>query len=364
MKNPKNGFSRKDLLASVGALTMAGFLDPATAMAAAVTPAAETPAPPVGVHPDTVSSKQLVYSLEQAYGKDVGLRRNHTKGIGVSGFFVGTPEAAEYSRSPLFSGNKIEVVGRFSIAGGDLHASDKEKSPRGLGMQFRLPDGSLQHMTMLHTPMFFAAVPRTFYDKFIALTPDPATGKPNPAQYKAWAASHPDATAQNTFLAENNPPVSYANSAFYSIHTFKFINRDNEITMVRWRFVPQDGQKQLTDAELKSFSENFYEAALIRRMKQGPANWDMIVTIGEPGDPVEDPTVLWPANRKEFKAGTLTLTSATRERDAGSYFINFDPLVMGDGIAATNDPILLARSAAYGVSYSKRLRERKTSALE
>jgi catalase len=35
--------------------------------------------------------------------------------------------------------------------------------------------------------------------------------------------------------------------------------------------------------------------------------------------------------------------------------VNFDPLVMADGIAATNDPVLQFRSAAYAVSFGKRL---------
>jgi len=39
-----------------------------------------------------------------------------------------------------------------------------------------MPDGGLHHMTMIHTPMFFAAVPQTFLDKFIALAVDPAAG--------------------------------------------------------------------------------------------------------------------------------------------------------------------------------------------
>jgi catalase len=34
--------------------------------------------------------------------------------------------------------------------------------------------------------------------------------------------------------------------------------------------------------------------------------------------------------------------------------INFDPLVMADGIAPSTDPILLFRSPAYAVSFAKR----------
>jgi len=63
----------------------------------------------------------------------------------------------------------------------------------------------------------------------------------------------------------------------------------------------------------------------------------MILTIGEPGDPEMNPTILWPKTRKEVNAGTLTITSATPSAEAGSYKINYDPLVMADGIAPTDD---------------------------
>src|SRR5713226_2315780 len=182
------------------------------------------------------TSEEVVTALEGAYGVHPGERRNHTKGTCAVGTFVGTPEAAAYSRSALFSGQPVAVVARFSLAGGDPHARDADRSPRGMALEFRLPNDSLQHMTMINTPMFFAAMPRTFLDKMLALKPDPATGKPDPQALKAFAASHPDNLGQAKFLADNNPPKSYANSAYYGIHTFKFVNRDNKITLVRWRF--------------------------------------------------------------------------------------------------------------------------------
>src|ERR1700724_4894325 len=134
-------------------------------------------------------------------------------------------------------------------------------------------------------------------------------------------------------------------------------NRDNKVTMVRWRFVPQDGEKQLSDAEQKSMPRDFLEKAFIDRTHQGPVRWDMLVTIGQPGDSEDDPTILWPNDRKEVRAGTLTLSSAMPDPKAGSYKINFDPLMMADGIEATNDPILLFRSPSYAVSHTRRLRD-------
>lgn len=304
---------------------------------------------------DEVTADQVVTAIEGTFGVTPGERRNHTKGTCAQGEFVGSPEAAAYSKSGLFSGKSIPVIARFSLAGGNPKAPDTAKSARGMALQFKLSDGGLQHMTMLNTPIFGAMQPRTFLDLMVATKPDPATGKPDPEKIKAFKASHPDNLAQTEYLANNNPPASYANSAFFGIHTFKFINRENKTTLVRWRFVPQDGVKRLTDDELKSAPANFLEQALINRAKQGPARWDMMVSIGEPGDPEDNPTLAWPESRRQIKAGTLTISSAMPQKGAECEKINFDPLVMGDGIAPTNDPILLFRSPAYAFSFAKRL---------
>jgi len=303
-----------------------------------------------------VTADEVVTALEGAYGVHPGERRNHTKGTCALGSFVGTPEASVYSRSPLFSGRPVPVVARFSLAGGNPKARDAEKSPRGMALEFRLPNGSLQHMTMLNTPMFFAAMPRTFLDKMLALKPDPATGTPDPQALKAFEASHPDNSGQAAFLTDHNPPTSYANSAYYGIHTFKFVNRDDDVTLVRWRFVPRDGEKQLSNAELASVPNDFLEQALINRALQGPVQWDMLLTIGKSGDPEDDPTVLWPDERQELRAGTLTIASAMAQTGAACERINYDPLVMSDGIAATSDPVLLFRSPSYRASYIRRER--------
>jgi catalase len=112
-----------------------------------------------------------------------------------------------------------------------------------------------------------------------------------------------------------------------------------------------------TDAQVGEDRHDFLEAAFRDRVKQGPIRWHMIVTIGEPGDSEDDPTVLWPAGRREIKAGTLTLTSYAPDQAAGSYGINYDPMVMADGIGPTDDPILSFRSSSYAVSHSRRLTE-------
>jgi catalase len=312
---------------------------------------------PLGIAAEAeVTPDHVVGAIEDVFGVMPGQRRNHIKGTCAAGEFVGVPKAADvYSRSALFSGKPVPVVARFSLAGGNPKIPDIAKNPRGMALEFSLPKGESQHMTMLNTPIFGAAQPRTFYDLMVAMKPDPATGKPDPEKMKAFKASHPDNLAQADFLANNNPPVSYANSAYFGIHTFKFVDRANKTTLVRWRFVPQDGEKRLTDSELKSMPPNFLEQALIERTKKGPLRWDMVISLGKPGDAVDDPTLAWPANRKEVKVGTLTISSAMPQQGAACEKINFDPLVMSDGIEPTNDPILQFRSPAYATSFAKRM---------
>lgn len=297
----------------------------------------------------------MVSAIEGVFGVTKGERRNHIKGTCALGEFVGSKEAAVYSRSELFSGKQVPVVARFSVTGGNPKVPDTVKNVRGMALQFQLRSGGLHQMAMLNTPMFGAASPQTFLDLMLVLQPDPATGKPDPEKMKAFKASHPDNLAQSQYLAANNPPVSYANSGYWGIHTFKFIDKGNKTTLVRWRFVPQDGEKRLNDEELKTAGANFLEPALVARAQQGPVRWDMLVTIGQPGDPEDNPTLSWPEGRKEINAGTLSISAAMPQKGGACEAINYDPLVMVDGIAPTDDPVLKFRSPAYAVSFGKRL---------
>src|ERR1700756_2626677 len=257
--------SRRSLLAGVGGVSLGAAVN---ALQPRQASAGEAPLPVAAEGGQELTAVAVNDALEGAYGRHEGKRRNHTKGFGAVGYFVGTREAAELSRSGLFAGDRIEVIARFSVAGGDPSASDSERSPRGMGLEFRLRNGALHHMTMINTPMFFARTPSTFLDKFLALAKDAQTGKADPSKLTAFIKEHPDNAAQFHFLHTNNPPASYANSAFYGIHTFRFVDHAGKTTNVRWRFIPEDGERALTDAQLAQKPSDFLEAAFRDRVKE------------------------------------------------------------------------------------------------
>jgi catalase len=304
----------------------------------------------------SVTAPQMIDAFEGTFGVHPGQRRNHIKGTCAVGEFIGTRDATALSRSKLFAGATIPVVARFSLGGGNPDVPDAAPAPRGMALEFHLPGGGLQHITMINVPIFAASSPGSFRDAIIAAKPDPKTGKPDPEKLRAYAASHPDAMALTQLASHHTPTANYYETTFFSVHTFKFIDAKGVEHLVRWRFVPRDGTRELTADEIKAAPHDFLEKDLIERAAKAPVIWDMIVYVGEPGDPQDNPTLAWPETRKHFTAGTLSITQATpQQKGVACEPINFDPLVMADGIAPTNDPILLFRSPAYGVSFGKRL---------
>jgi catalase len=303
-----------------------------------------------------VTAPQMIDAFEGTFGAHAGQRRNHIKGTCAAGEFIGSSDAAALSRSALFSGKVISVIARFSVGGGNPEVLDAAPAPRGMALEFHLPGAALQHITMINTPIFAAASPASFRDALVAAKPDPKTGKPDPEKLKAYFATHPDAMALRDLSSHHTPTANFYQTTYFSVHTFKFIDAKGAEHPVRWRFVPRDGTKELTPEEMKAAPRDFLEKNLVERTRKAPAVWDMIVYVGEPGDPQDNPTLAWPETRKHFTAGTLRITSAApQQKGMACEPINFDPLVMADGIAPTNDPVLRFRSPAYAVSFAKRL---------
>ena len=313
------------------------------------------PMPALGVPDTSVTAPQMIDAFEGTFGAHAGQRRNHIKGTCAAGEFIGTRDAATLSRSVLFSGKAVPVIARFSLGGGNPNVPDAAPAPRGMALEFHLPGGALQHITMINVPIFGATTPASFRDAIVAAKPDPKTGQPDPEKLNAYAATHPDAMALTQLSSHHTPTANYYQTTYFSIHTFKFIDAKGTEHPVRWRFIPRDGTKEMTAAEMAAAPHDFLEKNLIERTAKWPAGWDMRVYVGEPGDPEDNPTLAWPETRKHFTAGTLTITHATPQaKGTACEPINFDPLVMADGIAPTNDPILLFRSPAYAISFVKR----------
>ena len=296
---------------------------------------------------DPLITDQIINRFEDTFDAHPGQAASHANTLCVQGGFVGTPAASALSRSGLFGGEAVPVVAQFSVIGGNAGG----RGALEMALEFRLPDGGLQHMAVLNTPVFVAAQPLTFNEMIEAVKLDPRTGQPDRGRLRAFLESHPDAFAQRNFRAATDPTPNYADSAYFSIHTFRFIDTDGRTHFVRWRFIPLDGEKSTTPSRVTRTNGNLIAERLMEQLRRGPVRWDMIVFVGEPDDTTDNASIAWPESRRHFKAGTLRITGATPESATDCQKARFDPLILTDGIALADDPVLLFRSPTYARAF-------------
>jgi len=305
--------------------------------------------------PARIGGGTIADALEGANGKVFpGFRRAHAKGLCVTGRFEANGAGGEISRAALFPKGVVPVIGRFSTGGGNPAATDGRNVFHALGLRFALPDGEEWRMAIDHTPIFIVSNPADFLALQRASVPDPATGKPDPERMKAFAAAHPETQAFLDYMKTAPLPASFANGTYYSINAFRFIDAQGRSRLVRWQFEPEAPFAALDKATLDKRPKDFLFHDLLARVKQGPLRWHMVVVLANPGDRSDNATVRWTGPHRTIDVGTLVLDHAATEVAGNCRDYNYDPLILPRGVAASDDPILAARSAAYSASFRRR----------
>ncbi|QRE76742.1 catalase family peroxidase [Methylobacterium aquaticum] len=311
--------------------------------------------------PGALTPARIVDRFEQVNGPHPGFRRNHAKGLCVSGSFAANGTGARLSKASLFAAGRVTPVeGRVALAGGQPYAADAEAIVRSLALRFRLPDGEEWRTGMNNIPVFPVRTPEAFYDQLLAAKPDPATGKPDPERLKAFFAAHPESAKAAALIKARTITSGFADSTYWGLNAFRFVAADGRATPVRWAVVPERASAPETAAQAARTDRNFLFDDVAAQLRQGPLRWHLVATLGRPDDPVADATLPWPSNRESVDLGTLTLTGAAPEAEGNCRDVNFDPLVLPDGIAPSDDPLLSARSAAYARSFTRRAGEEKS----
>jgi catalase len=310
--------------------------------------------------PRTLSPASMIDTFEKVDGLHPGFRRNHAKGVGAGGYFESNGRGVELSKAAVFPAGRVPVIGRFAFAGGQPFVADSPHIVRSLALLFRLPDGEEWRMAMINLPVFPVNTIEAFHEQLLASAPDPATGKPDPVKMKTFLAAHPETVRAMQLIRDYPVSSGFDNSAYYALNAFFFISAHGAVKPVRWAVVPVQPFEPIGPAHAGTSDKNYLFDALIASIHRGPLQWRLIVTVGQPGDPTSDPTTPWPPDRRQIDVGTLTIDRIESEDSSPARDVNFDPLVLPNGMAASDDPLLSARSAAYSQSFTRREGERKT----
>jgi catalase len=311
------------------------------------------------VSADEINNKSVVEQIVDAQttlakGPYKGLRVNHNKGIVVTGSFTPSASAASITKAAHLQNTPSKVTVRFSNAGGvpTIEDTNPNANPRGIAIRFELPDGAITDIVSLSINAFPVSTPEAFLEFLnarIATKPD----SPKPTPVEKMVAATP---SLQKFIAIPKPfPVSFATHNYFGINAFEFTNSQGEKNYVRYQIVPVNGQELLSADEVAKATPNYLFEELPQRLKKGEAKFRLLAQIAAKDDVVNDPTVIWPNDRKLIELGVISLETPVADNVAAEKALAFNPLILLDGIAPSDDPVLLARPGAYAVSVGRKL---------
>ena len=292
--------------------------------------------------------EQLVAAFDKIFkGPYAGARAIHAKGIVCTGTFSPGPDAVWFSAAPHFRpGLVIPVVVRFSAFSGVPSQSDKGPgaNPVGMAIKFLLPDDVDTDIVAHAYDGFPVGTPEDF------LTYLDVMSKESKVEREAFLDEHP---AARRFVDDPKPtPTSYATAAYFGVHAFRFSNSSAISHFGRYRIRPLAKEQYLTDVEMTKIGPDYLHDELVQRLKKkDPIRFRLSVQVAEQTDNVTDGSVSWPSGRTEVTLGTISLTGIDEKRDSQMFF---SPMNLVPGIAASGDPLLLARTRAYYPSFQRR----------
>jgi catalase len=303
------------------------------------------------ISPDRLSHEKVLAGLSPPGGPAPGHRRNHAKGICFTGTFEANGAGTALSRASLLSTGSYPVIGRFNLGTADISEPDAKPRARGLSLQILGPDGSEWRTAMITAPFFPVSTPEAFY----ALLQ--ASRSKEPGAMRAFAAAHPEIARFGAWAASAPWTGSYAEERYNSLNAFIFTDAQGQDHAVRWSMRPQAQPVPVPPDQLATRPPDFLDEEIKARLAAGPLRWTMEVTVAEPGDPVADPSQVWPESRRTVDVATLTIQALQDEADGPCRDVNYDPTVLPRGMSVSIDPFPAARSSAYALSYRRRAAE-------
>jgi catalase len=297
--------------------------------------------------------EQIVDAAHDVFGAHPRTRALHAKGTWCEGTFTASPEAGTLSRAAHFAGEPVPALIRFSNASGDPGSHDAERDGRGMAVKLRTEAGETDVLATM-TPAFVSRTPEDFLELMRLRKPDPETGEPDMERLGAYLGEHQEAMPSIQGVLGVEPPASFATIPYYTPHAFRLVDGDGNGTWVRYRWRPEAGEERLPDDEARARGRDYLREELVERLAAAPAAFELLLQVAADGDPLEDPTAVWPDDRELVSGGRLEITAAVDDPEADGDLVVFDPTRVIDGIEMPDDPVLHARPKAYSVSIERR----------
>lgn len=299
---------------------------------------------------ENIMARQLIDKLYEGIPQEIkGHRVNHAKGIVLSGTFTPTKQAKQISTAPHFA-TTTPIIVRLSNSTGipDIEDQNPKASPRGIAIRFKLRNQQITDLIGHSVEGFPVDTPEEFI-KFLSIA-NQASNKPD--QFSEYVETH--LASKRFFSLLGRTPQSFATTAFYPLHAFKFINKDKTITIGRYIIQPVQGVHYLNEEQAKAKDKNFLSLELRDQLKKAPVQYRLLLQIANPTDDLMHISQPWHGEHKIIDLGRISLTDVLDNQIIADQSLIFDPTRLSSGIESVKDPMFEIRSPAYQLSKIRR----------
>ena len=285
----------------------------------------------------------------------------HARGAGAFGEFVASADFSDVTAADFLStaGKKTPLFVRFSTVTHQQGSPESYRDPRGFAVKFYTEQGNYD-LVGNNLPVFFIRDAIKFPDMVHAFKPSPITnGASDANRVFDFFSNLPESTHMLTWLfSDYGIPANYRQMEGNGVHAYKWVNANGEVTYVKYKWVPQQEVKNLTQEEANKIQSTAIEHATLdlrNEIEKGNfPKWDLYVQMLKREDfdkldfnPV-DVTKVWPESvAKLVKVGTMTLNENPTNYFQQVEQAAFSPGTLVPGIEASEDKLLQGRLFSY-----------------
>ncbi|MER8827734.1 catalase [Mesorhizobium sp. M0938] len=296
----------------------------------------------------------------------------HARGYGAHGYFETYESLAKYTRADIFqrAGEKTPVFVRFSTVAGNKGSFDLARDVRGFAVKLYTKEGNWD-LVGNNIPVFFIQDAIKFPDLIHAAKQEPDRDFPQAqtAHDNFWdfISLMPESMHMVMWIMSDRAiPRSFRFMQGFGVHTFRFVNADDESTFVKFIWKPKLGMQSVVWNEavkINGADPDFHRRDLWEAIQSGNfPEWELTVQLFDQDFAdkfdfdVLDATKIIPEEIIEpIPVGRLVLDRMPDNFFAETEQVAFMTQNVPPGIDFSNDPLLQGRNFSYLDTQLKRL---------
>ena len=296
----------------------------------------------------------------------------HARGSAAHGYFELYKPLEKYTKAGFLNDTSIKtpVFTRFSTVAGSKGSTDLARDVRGFSVKFYTQEGNYD-LVGNNMPVFFIQDAMKFPDLVHAVKPEPHNEMPQAASahdtFWDFISLMPESMHMIMWtMSDRAIPRSLRMMEGFGVHTFRFINKNNESHFVKFHWKPKLGTHAVVWDEAQKISgknSDFHKQDLWEAIENGNfPEWELGVQIIPEADEHKydfdllDPTKLVPEELVPVTIiGRMVLNKNPDNFFAETEQVAFHPGHVVPGIDFTNDPLLQGRLFSYTDTQLSRL---------